>query len=79
MVKKAYKKPTVLCQELHPETMLCTACRFTNPTYNEAQQCGFTADDMGFKIFATTWIDCDIPDITEMYCYHNSQLNIFGS
>ena len=82
-MKKVYNKPVVLCQELHPETMLCTACYFQNPTYNEAQQCGFTDLDMGFTIFANTWIDCkwpnDLNEFTEMYCYHNSQLTIFGS
>ena len=78
-MKKVYKKHTVLCQQLQPETMICGGCVFTNPTYNEVEQCGFSDEDMGFKIFASTWIDCDIPDITELYCYHNSQLNIFGS
>ncbi len=77
-MKKHYTKPDLICQELRPETLLC-ACKYENPTYNEAQQCGYDMEDLGFKIFAQTWIDCDLQDPTSQYCYQISAGLIFGS
>ena len=83
MTKKKYIKPNVICQELHPETLLCTGpCAIRNGSFNEAQQCGYAPPDLGFRIFAQTWVDCDLPydnGMTDMYCYHNGVINLFGS
>lgn len=78
MGKKQYVKPALVCQELHPETMLC-ACVYRNPSFNEMQQCGYTAPDLGFNIFAHDWVSCDWDDPFDQYCYHTSAGMIFGS
>ena len=77
-MKKKYTKPNLICQELHPETMLC-ACKHTNPLFNEAQQCGYEMEDLGFVLFADSWIACDLNDPTDQYCYQISTGLIFGS
>jgi len=78
-MKKLYSKPEVVCQELHPETMLCSACKYKNPTYNESQQCSYEPPDLGFKIFAVTWLDCTDENPLDHYCYHNGVGALFGS
>ena len=78
MGKKQYVKPALICQELHPETLLC-ACIYRNPNFNEMQQCGYTTPDMGFKIFGQYWVDCEMQDPTNQYCYQVSTGMIFGS
>lgn len=78
-MKKQYVKPALLCEELRPEELLC-ACSVTNPTFNEAQQCGYEPDGLGFSLFAQSWASCAM-DNTGMsyYCYHNGLVLLFGS
>ena len=76
MEKKKYNKPRLLCQEIHPETLLCS-CTYRNGTYNEASQCGYDAVDMGFRVFAQSWLDCEW--LSDQYCYQNGIAMIFGS
>ena len=79
-MKKKYIKPNVICQELHPESLLCaSACAIRNDQFNETQQCGYAPPDLGFRIFAQSWVDCDYADSTNLYCYHNGTINLFGS
>lgn len=78
-MKKCYMKPEVICQELNPEAMCNSACKFQNPTYNETMQCSYTEPDMGFTIFALTWLDCTDENPLDYYCYHNGSGTIFGS
>ena len=83
MMKKKYVKPNVLCQELQPETLLCaSSCEIRNDQFNDARQCGYEPPGLGFRIFAQTWVDCDLPNnngMTDMYCYHNGVINLFSS
>lgn len=81
MMKKKYIKPNVICQELHPETLLCTgACAVRNDQFNEAQQCGYAPPGLGFRIFAQSWVDCELTEDEDLlYCYHNGTINLFGS
>ena len=78
MAKQHYVKPALICQELHPETLLC-ACAYRNPSFNEAAQCGYEAQDLGFRIFAQSWADCAWSDPFNQYCYQTSTGMIFGS
>lgn len=79
MMKKTYEKPTLLCEELCPETMLC-ACEFQNPSLNEEWQCGYDAEDLGFTIFAETWTACGYKaGEDDWYCVNGPIVNIFGS
>ncbi|MBE6927705.1 MAG: hypothetical protein E7467_04355 [Ruminococcaceae bacterium] len=78
-MKKHYSKPSVICQELHPESLCSAPCAYQNPLFNEAQQCGYEEPDMGFRLFAVGWIDCNEEDPTDHYCYHNGAGSIFGS
>ena len=77
-MKKKYIKPRLLCQELRPETLLCS-CTYQNPTYNHLSQCGYDAEDMGFRIFAQGWVDCEWDDMSGQYCYQVNASMIFGS
>ena len=83
MTKKKYQKPSVVCQELHPEALLCASpCVIRNNRFNDIQQCGYALPDLNFKIFAQTWVDCDIDKnngLTDQYCYHNGVINLFSS
>lgn len=76
-MKKNYEKPTLICEDLKPESLLC-ACSFNNPNLSEAMQCGFEPDGLGFRIFAQAWADCMLED-TSIYCYQNGTINLFGS
>ncbi len=75
-MKKPYTKPDLICQELHPETLLC-ACTYRNPIFNELQQCGYTEEDMDVMLFAETWASCEW--VSDQYCYQMSTGTIFSS
>lgn len=77
-MKKRYTKPALVCQELRPETLLC-GCAHTNPTFNEVQQCGYFAEDLGFVIFSQSWAACEWSDPSNQYCYQVSAGGVFGS
>lgn len=80
-VKKVYEKPALLCEELHPEEMLC-GCEVRNPTYNEVAMCIYEYKPFQFgtfvhKLFASNWEHCD--DVDHVYCYHMGQVTLFSS
>lgn len=77
-MRKKYVRPMVVCEEIRPEELLC-ACAYTNPNFNEAQQCGYEPPGLGFSIFAQTWASCLMDNAALSYCYHNGTLLLFGS
>lgn len=77
---KKYTKPEIFCEEFLSETV-CTACMEKNPTWNEVEQCGYAPPDLGFTLFADSWVSCDVgPGALNLtYCYHPGVTNLFGS
>ncbi len=79
MMKKTYEKPMLLCEELCPETLLC-ACEEQNPNHNEEWQCGYEPPDLGIRLFAQSWTDCELePGKDDIYCWAGPMVNLFGS
>ena len=85
MKKKLYQKPSVVCEDLRPEEMLC-GCMVRNPQFNEATQCGYTPPNLvgviDVRLFGELWLDCNTPaqvENADSYCYHVGQVNIFSS
>ena len=85
MKKKLYQKPSVVCEDLRPEEMLC-GCMVRNPQFNEATQCGYTPPNLegviNVRLFGELWLDCNTvgnPQNDDSYCYHVGQVNIFSS
>ncbi len=77
-MKKDYAKPKVICQELRPEELVC-ACDIVNTDFNESMQCGYTLENFPLTVFAQGWASCMTSDFSDLYCYHNGQVLLFGS
>ena len=81
-MKKTYEKPTLLCEELRPEEMLC-ACKYKNPEFNEEWHCGYSLPNLpnipGMKIFVDGWTNCNPSIPNQGFCYHTAENNLFGS
>ncbi len=77
-MERKYEKPRIIFQELQYETNLCS-CTIQNPTLNVLSQCGYEPEELGFKIFAKEWVDCDTSNGSEFYCYHSGMMILFGS
>ena len=82
-MKKMYQKPTLFCEELVPEEMLC-GCALRNPQFNEVQQCGYAPPNvpayLNVRIFAEQWADCNMKgNEKDSYCYHAGAINLFSS
>ncbi len=80
-LKKLYQKPTLICDEIHPETMLC-ACDWKNTSMNEEWHCAFDPDGLGFTLFMEGWGDC--MDTTGKFgklqvCVYTAEVHVFGS
>lgn len=80
-MKKTYLKPALLCEELHPEEMLC-GCVANSPQYNEVQMCGYTVKaspyaSLTYNVFMEEWTACDVTK--HVYCYNVADTTIFGS
>ncbi len=81
MMKKRYEKPTLLCEELHPEEMLC-ACLALTPQFNEVSMCVYPVkisphSTLTYNLFLDAWPNCDKSDAR--YCYQMGATNIFSS
>lgn len=80
-MKKTYEKPVLVCEELHPEEMLC-GCLANTPQFNEAQMCSYPVKvspyaSITINVFMDDWGTCDKSN--PQYCYHMGQTNIFSS
>ena len=81
MMRKPYTSPMLICEELHPETMLC-GCDYKNPSVNEEWQCGFKPDGLGFSLFAQGWDGCHETSGKYgniQFCVQASEATVFGS
>lgn len=81
MMRKPYTAPVLICEELHPETVLC-GCDFTNPTSNEEMHCGFDPEGLGFTLFAQGWDNCQNTNGkfgNMQFCVQASEAMVFGS
>ncbi len=86
-MKKLYEKPMLICEDLHPETMLC-GCDVRNPTYSDLEMCGYPikapGTDTTFMLFSESWDNCNLPNEalegTEMHmCFFGPTTSIFSS
>ncbi len=82
-MKKAYVKPMLVCEDLHPEQMLCR-CDLTNPLYSDLEMCTYPIDAPGtntvFLVFGESWVgQCQIDNKTVQTCYHTAETSIFSS
>ena len=82
-MKKIYEKPTLLCDDLRPEEMLC-GCLAQTPQFNEVQMCSYPVkispySTITVNVFMDSWPTCDKNGDNFNYCYHTGQTNIFSS
>lgn len=82
-MKKEYQKPCLICEDLHPEEMLC-ACDLKNPIYSDLEMCGYPIKAPGtnttFVVFGENWTgSCNISNEVMQMCFHTSATAIFTS
>ena len=87
-MKKQYEKPILICEDLHPEEMLC-GCEFTNPSFSELEMCSYSFEPYPGKeivIFGENWTSCKkgLPNSafagTQLYlCYYGPVVTLFSS
>ena len=81
MLKKPYQKPSLICDEIYPETMLCS-CDWQNTSMNEEWHCAFDPEGLGFTLFLDTWENCQ--DKSGKFgniqvCVYTAEVHVFGS
>ncbi len=80
-MKKEYRKPQLLCEELSQEQFLC-ACDYHNPAFNEESHCAFDPDGLGFSLFAENWENCmftDLPFMPDQFCIYTVESHVFSA
>lgn len=80
-MKKRYQRPLLICEDLHPETMLCS-CEYVNTSMNEEWHCGFDPDGLGFNLFADNWDNCVTSDAifgNLEFCTHMVEAHVFSA
>ena len=81
-MKRNYEKPRLICEDLHPEEMLC-GCDFKSPIYSDLEMCGYPIQAPGtsttFMVFGENWENCNVSDKLMQMCFHTSASAIFTS
>ena len=85
-MKKKYEKPSLICEELHPEEMLC-GCDYQNPNFSELEYCALTIkfnELTSMVLFSQEWTNCSMPNnllqgTPYYYCYQGPEVSIFSS
>ena len=82
-MKKEYVKPMLICEDLHPEEMLC-GCDLRNPQFSDLEMCAYPIKAPGtnttFMIFGENWTgQCQISNTLLQTCYHTAETTIFSS
>ncbi len=86
-MKKIYEKPKLICEDLHPEEMLC-GCDVKNPSFSDIEMCSYTVNVEGtfssFVLFGENWSNCEVNNealagTDYYYCFYGPAVSIFSS